>query len=265
MGAEPISVTGAKLIAPKVIESVIGAVRGIWKYYNDPDLLHLPTVSQNAQIANLVAEQIRASEIDDADADAVSQCSRYLDSADGVALLRSMIAFRLSGRPISEEGPLRKLYETGIRLFGSMSKSEEAVLFRCLSAVSSLLVESAKSRVGPEVDEESMRASQTEVMQTYLHSIDAQLAEMNVGVSVTWQEVENFRSSYDLVLRGLARIQPPSLDGADTVPIDDLYVAPEITIGREEVGDTKIGLNELAEMRRVVLLGIPAAESQPRL
>lgn len=255
MVTEPLSLTGAKLIAPKVIEGTIGAVRKLWKYYNDPDLLHLPSVGQASELSDFVVAQLRVSPIEQS-CD-VDQCCRYLVSAEGACFLRSCIAFHLYGRPARTSDALHRLFETGVRMYGEMEESEESALFRCLTAVAGMLVNRARSRAGNALDEGAMRSSQADLVQVYLHSIDSQLAEINSNEPVTRDEVDQFLRSYAVILRGLARIQPPSLDGAETIPIDDLYVTPEIVVGHEEGGERRIGLDSLIEMHRVVLLGDP--------
>ena len=180
----------------------------------------------------------------------------YLGSPECTTLLEHMYAFHMGGRSITKDGPLGRVLETGLEVYGIADLDVRYTLFSILERSVRMVLKGAEIDSRTELEDQAQGRLQRSIIETYLQSIDSQIATLSRTPPLTGPRMENLLATYKEVLRRIVgQIQPPNFDGAETVPIDALYVSPLITYSDRHFPTP--ALYALLQTYRAVVLGDP--------
>ena len=182
----------------------------------------------------------------------------YLRSPEFTTLLRQIIVFKVSGRIVTEDGPLLSETRVGLELYGEDGFDIEACqsLLRLTTGLADLLLEYcglSTDDLNDSIDKEGHRAA----LESYLLSIDNQIRHLSEPAAISMQEISDSLSRYRVsAAKAFGKIQPPNTEGAAPVPINNLYVAPSLDMSSKGQ-HRRPELHELLDLPRCAILGDP--------
>lgn len=255
--AEPlVSGIGAKILASLASDSIKLAMRSIWRHFSENDELVVPLRAQLSELIQFVESQIDSSIPSD---QVPSTVHNYLRSAECITAMEHIFAFRMTGRAIRADGPIDHEVRLGSESYGLRNVEDQETLFRVLLATADMVLRQAgvtpEDSPGSSLSEKATASA----IEAYLRSIDSQLSLMARDKLVLGAELQARLDKYSVALsKDVGFIQPPNLEGAQPVPIDDIYVLPSLTsIGIAGRPTKQVELDDLAQLPRAVVLGDP--------
>ncbi|QYN33003.1 NACHT domain-containing protein [Pseudonocardia sp. DSM 110487] len=242
----------AKLIAPVAGTAFREVARSAGSAFAARNKVGLPSRSRVAELTDFVEQQLKRHSHDGI-SDAVSS---YVASPECITLIEHLLIFRALGRPISEDGPLRRELAAGADRYDLLSLEDQDALFRILLGAADAVLTYA-GVTGDEGLRQQPTESSTLISEAYLQSIDTQVALLTRPLRVTISEVDSALRKYAASLRSISgKLQPPNFDGTESVPLDRLFVVPRLKqVNRIE--GRELDLEDLITERRVVVLGDP--------
>ncbi|MDV8075224.1 NACHT domain-containing protein [Rhodococcus sp. IEGM 1370] len=253
--------TVAAVIASKVAFGAISAGAGIgtksvWKKISNTRKVSLPSVKQLEPVnAWFVAQLEHALPNDTLQREKIES---YLCSRDFLTLSQHAFIFLLAGRSVKSNAVLNQSMTSGLSLHGFESEEDSGTLFNIFSTTCEMIYEIA-AQDEKDIPTSTLDSANFVISAQYLASIDEQLRRLEHPTKATFDEikvkVEAFNKS---VITVCDKITPPNLDGADPVPMDGLFVAPELT---EEIqgdeGNSDWTIERLQISHRTVIVGDP--------
>ncbi|WP_433361401.1 NACHT domain-containing protein [Actinoplanes sp. CA-142083] len=249
--AEPVMATAAaKVMAPIASVAVKQALPAVWKYVKGE-----PKIPGRAVLAEMTAWlEVQFTQV--LPEGQSTGIEAYLGSAECVTFVEHALAFHISGRPLTADGPLRRELHAGLSTYVTLSKRDEAALARVLIG--------AVTRVAGPIEpkapmEKSSAARASEIaIELYLQSIEAQVKELSAPPSLDLDDINDKLETYCRIAKvRTGRVQPPSFDGSPTVPIDRIYVSPRFVPSRPDSDAPSLDLSRLSLKSRAVVLGDP--------
>ncbi|MGU3502891.1 NACHT domain-containing protein [Mycobacterium sp. C31M] len=251
--------TVAKAAMPLVFAAAKAASSAAWKLYKSTYRVELPSQKDLQPVTVWLAEQIEATlAMQDEVID--SRLKSYLESPDFSVLMQHIFVFLFAGRdPVNSE-PLRSEILRGLSNRGLTSAKEADALLRILCSTAAKITEQA-SVYDDELSSEVNSEAHTIMSTLYLESIDNQLRELLSLPTLDLSRIEEITATFSAaVIRKFGRIQPQSFDGVDPVPIDSLFVSPEVRRkDRSGSGEYEeaLQLENITAIPRAVILGNP--------
>ncbi len=246
-------------IATKVAASALGAalrgaITSMWQYYKSNHQSALPDRYAVAEMGRFLETQFAVT-LPETTMNYKS-IQEYLGSPECATLLEHMFAFHMGGRSITKDGPLGRELETGLTVYGIADLDVRYTLFSILEGSIRKVLKGAEIGSDTELKDKAQERLQRSIVETYLQSIDSQVATLSRTPPLTGPQIENLLATYKEVLRRIVgQIQPPNFDGAETVPIDNLYVSPLMAYSNRHFPTSS--LYALLQTYRAVVLGDP--------
>lgn len=243
---------------------IVEALKGAAAAYVGPDRTRAADESGPPEFLQIATKSARAHLLTHLDIDeAASQCTKaqldavksFLLSPESLTVMEHIFAAELVGRASLHRELLDLELKLGLQHHGAPSNNDELrdSLLMSFMAVAKACVE--------EIEESSPSLARGLRGVTWELSIDTQLTAINLQLRelahkesrASTRQVKAFREAYTKASLPLfSRIQPPNLDGADPVPIDQIYVTPTL-----DFDGTDRDIAWLMTQRRAVILGDP--------
>jgi len=245
-----------KIIASGAAGALKQAAGRVWKGYKGGGQLDIPARRTLAELIDFIDRNLAGeTSLSNAVPGAIVS---YLRSAECITLVEHILAFRLSGRIISVEGPLYRELEMSLDIYGDVDIDDRASLFRILVQTVDKVLDFADVGSRPVLTESATKQAHEIATGVYLQSIDAQLSALTCEPPFNAERLDELLQRYrQSVIAVLGSIQPPNFDGAATVEINDLYTAPSIAVQTVDKTSFSVELRDLIQLSRLVILGDP--------
>jgi hypothetical protein len=264
-------VTGAELIAlahKEVLGLAVSAMKAscnaAWKRVKGSRTPEIPSYRDLQPVSDWLAEHLTAAfvsetgEVDD-------RVAAFLSSRDYFTYIYHVFVFIFAGRdPLASDVLLAEL-QAALTRYKYTDEADSLTLHNVLASTATKIAELAKVSE-KELPREASVEAHAIIATQYLESIDRQMTTLLAEPHISTEEIESITQDYCSSLqRQFGRLQPQSFEGTDPVPIDGLFVLPQIKTpdGNKpksnvfEMSKQSYSLNDVANIGRVVILGDP--------
>jgi hypothetical protein len=256
----------AKAAMPLIASAAKASSSAAWKLYKSTFRVELPSQKDLSSVTDWLGQQIgnalaAQGEVLD------SRLAAYLGSRDFAVMMQHIFVFIFAGRDPGTSDTLRSELELGLDRHDFDTSDEIDALFTILCKTAQKVADLAKVS-DDELTSESNIEAHGIISAIYLESIDRQLRDMHALPKIDSADIDTLTNAFCAVARRkYGRIQPQSFDGVEPVPIDGLFVLPEVN-RRNNVRGTRSGsrvarlldsldLHDIIGTGRAVLLGNP--------
>jgi hypothetical protein len=248
---EPIFTGVIARVLGDVIKQAASSLRG---YYNGRDYITMPERAALAKIVAVVDRELQGTQLGDLSAPG-QQINDYLGSPECVTFFEHVLALKLAGRAIEDDGPLLVELKIGASLYGISDPSAARQIYRLLTHTADLVLRMGCVHRDEQLDPDSRLTSHRATVETYLSAIENHVRAMAPPEAADISELRETLEEYRQSIAGvLGRIQPPSFDGSQNVPIDSLYVSSKLTMQESR---RSLEIDSLVHLSRTVVLGDP--------
>lgn len=188
-----------------------------------------------------------------------ASAQQVLRSAETLAIVRALYLHKLSDEGIVPDQARSAFVKHWSRLGGDrLDVPAEAVFDGLVAACDAVLdVAVAEGSVGAL---DTKAAIRHKLLAEQLSAIEAQLQTLIDAGDPTEEAIVRFETEIrEEVASRTSEVTPPDFAGAPRVPLDELYVAPNLETGSEIEGTSKAYHEWLANVQREVILGNPGA------
>lgn len=264
-------VTGAEVVALAQKEALGLAVSALkastsaaWKRVKNSRTPEIPSYRDLQPVSDWLAEQLTAALLSET-GEVDTRLASFLASREYFTYIYHVFVFIFAGRdPISSDVIIAEL-TAAVAKYEYHNEADVLTLHNILASTATRIADLAAVRSKELPHAASVEAHAIMATQ-YLESIDRQLSALLTDADVSVEEVESVVQDYCSALqRQYGRLQPQSFEGADLVPIDGLFVLPQITTPSESDGRRSpfeqrrhsYDLDDIANTGRAVILGDP--------